>query len=94
MPFIQILKVAYAEADGLKIDGKRILVDVERGRTVKNWRPRRLAGGLGRTRVAGPNENQRHSGRDSRGNESFSNASTSSKRHRSPSPRRSSSRYD
>ena len=33
---------AYKHADGKKIDGRRILVDVERGRTVKSWRPRRL----------------------------------------------------
>ena len=33
------------------IDSKRILVDYERGRTQKNWRPRRLGGGLGDTRI-------------------------------------------
>ncbi|GFR83989.1 U1 small nuclear ribonucleoprotein 70 kDa-like [Elysia marginata] len=33
---------AYKNADGKKIDGRRVLVDVERGRTVKGWRPRRL----------------------------------------------------
>lgn len=33
---------AYKHADGKKIDGRRVLVDVERGRTVKGWRPRRL----------------------------------------------------
>ncbi len=38
---------AYKEADGLHIIGKRILVDVERGRTVRGWKPRRLGGGLG-----------------------------------------------
>eukprot|EP01023_Acetabularia_acetabulum_P032935 TRINITY_DN30791_c0_g1_i1.p3 TRINITY_DN30791_c0_g1~~TRINITY_DN30791_c0_g1_i1.p3 ORF type:complete len:274 (-),score=58.95 TRINITY_DN30791_c0_g1_i1:1030-1851(-) len=43
------LKVAYKMADGRKIDGKRILVDVERGRTVPGWKPRRLGGGLGGT---------------------------------------------
>jgi hypothetical protein len=37
--------------DGRKIDGKRVLVDVERGRTVPNWRPRRLGGGLGNSRI-------------------------------------------
>lgn len=26
-------------------------MDVERGRTVPNWRPRRLGGGLGTTRI-------------------------------------------
>ena len=38
---------AYKESDGLVILGKRILVDVERGRTVRGWKPRRLGGGLG-----------------------------------------------
>lgn len=38
---------AYKEADGLAILGKKILVDVERGRTVRDWKPRRLGGGLG-----------------------------------------------
>lgn len=33
---------AYKHADGHKIDGRRVLVDVERGRTVEGWRPRRL----------------------------------------------------
>ena len=33
---------AYKYADGKKIDGRRIVVDVERGRTVKSWKPRRL----------------------------------------------------
>ena len=33
---------AYKHADGKKIDGKRIVVDVERGRTVKTWKPRRI----------------------------------------------------
>ena len=38
---------AYKESDGLHIMGKKILVDVERGRTVRGWKPRRLGGGLG-----------------------------------------------
>lgn len=33
---------AYKHADGKKIDGRRVLVDVERARTVKGWLPRRL----------------------------------------------------
>ena len=36
---------AYKHADGKKIDGKRVVVDVERGRTVKSWKPRRLGEG-------------------------------------------------
>lgn len=31
------MKMAYKMADGRKIDGKRVLVDVERGRTVPDW---------------------------------------------------------
>lgn len=31
----------------MQVLGKRILVDVERGRTVRGWKPRRLGGGLG-----------------------------------------------
>ncbi|KAI9793828.1 MAG: hypothetical protein M1816_007080 [Peltula sp. TS41687] len=38
---------AYKETDGIRIKDRRVLVDVERGRTVKGWRPRRYGGGLG-----------------------------------------------
>lgn len=55
---------AYRHADGKKIDSRRVLVDVERGRTVKGWLPRRLGGGLGGTRRGGPEVNTRHSGRE------------------------------
>jgi len=41
------MRTAYKRADGRRVDGRRILVDVERGRTVRNWKPRRLGGGLG-----------------------------------------------
>ncbi|KAL3901071.1 MAG: hypothetical protein SGCHY_000890 [Lobulomycetales sp.] len=47
------MKKAYRKASGSKIDGRRILVDCERGRTVKDWKPRKLGGGLGLTRAAG-----------------------------------------
>jgi len=55
---------AYKHADGKKVDGRRVLVDVERARTVKGWLPRRLGGGLGGTRRGGPDVNTRYSGRD------------------------------
>ncbi|XP_001947021.1 U1 small nuclear ribonucleoprotein 70 kDa-like [Acyrthosiphon pisum] len=55
---------AYKYADGKKIDGRRVLVDVERARTVKGWLPRRLGGGLGGTRRGGPEVNLIHSGRE------------------------------
>merc|ERR1712117_864158 len=58
---------AYKHADGKKIDGRRVLVDVERGRTVKGWLPRRLGGGLGGTRRGGADVNVRHSGREDGG---------------------------
>ncbi|GAB2283081.1 hypothetical protein Dimus_017613 [Dionaea muscipula] len=58
------MKAAYKQADGRKIDGRRVLVDVERGRTVPNWRPRRLGGGLGTTRVGGEDANPRQPGRE------------------------------
>lgn len=31
------MKNAYKMADGRKVEGKRVTVDVERGRTVPNW---------------------------------------------------------
>lgn len=55
---------AYKHADGKKIDNRRVLVDVERARTVKGWLPRRLGGGLGGTRRGGPDVNIKHSGRE------------------------------
>jgi hypothetical protein len=48
------LKLAYRRGDGKLIDGRRVVVDVERGRTVPNWLPRRLGGGLGDSRRAQP----------------------------------------
>lgn len=33
---------AYKNADGRKMDNRRVLVDVERARTVKGWLSRRL----------------------------------------------------
>jgi len=55
---------AYKHADGKKLDGRRVLVDVERARTVRGWLPRRLGGGLGGSRRGGPEMNVRHSGRE------------------------------
>ncbi|CAD5225480.1 unnamed protein product [Bursaphelenchus okinawaensis] len=44
------MSAAYKKADGMKIDGRRIIVDYERGRTQKTWLPRRLGGGKGDSR--------------------------------------------
>ncbi|PWY94158.1 RNA-binding domain-containing protein [Aspergillus sclerotioniger CBS 115572] len=41
------ISAAYKETDGIRIKDRRVLVDVERGRTVKGWKPRRFGGGLG-----------------------------------------------
>ncbi|PRP83742.1 hypothetical protein PROFUN_09074 [Planoprotostelium fungivorum] len=56
------VKSAYRSADGKKIDEKRVVVDVERGRTDRSWRPRRLGGGLGFTRRGAKEVNQSFSG--------------------------------
>ncbi|GFQ00374.1 u1 small nuclear ribonucleoprotein 70 kDa [Phtheirospermum japonicum] len=58
------MKAAYKQADGKKIDNRRVFVDVERGRTVPNWRPRRLGGGLGTSRVGNEEANPRPIGRE------------------------------
>lgn len=85
---------AYKHADGRKIDGRRVLVDVERGRTVKGWRPRRLGGGLGGTRRGAPDQNSKYSGREERrsrsrsqGRERSRGDSRAPRRRRSRSPR-------
>lgn len=57
------MRTAYKDADGKRVDGRRIVVDVERGRTVKDWRPRRLGGGLGGSRLGGDDVNVKSSGR-------------------------------
>ncbi|KAL0657071.1 hypothetical protein Bca4012_077655 [Brassica carinata] len=48
--YMTVMKLTYGT---YQIDGRRVPVDVERGRTVPNWRPRMLGGGLGTTRVPG-----------------------------------------
>lgn len=35
---------------GRRVDGRRVIVDYERGRTKEDWLPRRLGGGRGDTR--------------------------------------------
>jgi RNA recognition motif-containing protein len=61
--FVFFFIAAYKLADGKKIDGKRVLVDIERGRTQPDWHPRRLGGGLGGTRIGGDDVNIKYSGR-------------------------------
>lgn len=57
------MKRAYRAADGMKIEGKEIVVDVERGHTVPTWLPRRLGGGLGGTRLGKKEDNVTRPGR-------------------------------
>ncbi|KAG6525466.1 hypothetical protein ZIOFF_015422 [Zingiber officinale] len=52
---------AEALTDGKKLDYRRVLMDDERGKTVPNWRPRRLGGGLGTTRTGSEEFTQKHS---------------------------------
>lgn len=53
-------KTAYKMTGSLKIQGKKVMVDVERARTVSGWKPRRLGGGLGgESRAAKPNKWQK-----------------------------------
>jgi U1 small nuclear ribonucleoprotein len=42
--------VAIERGDGRRVDGRRVNVDYERGRTREDWLPRRLGGGKGDTR--------------------------------------------
>ena len=51
------LDAAYKYGDGKIVGARRVLADIEKGRIVKNWRPRRLGGGLGKTRVGKPSQN-------------------------------------
>jgi len=57
------MRDAYKRGDGTKLNGRRVLVDVERGRTVRGWKPRKLGGGLGETRAGDSTNNKTHSGR-------------------------------
>jgi U1 small nuclear ribonucleoprotein len=57
------MKRAYRAADGMRIEGREIVADVERGHTVPSWLPRRLGGGLGGTRLGGRDMNVTRPGR-------------------------------
>lgn len=57
------MKRAYRAADGMKLEGREVVADVERGHTVPTWLPRRLGGGLGGTRLGGKNDNVTRPGR-------------------------------
>jgi U1 small nuclear ribonucleoprotein len=44
-------KTAYKKSDKKRIDNRKVLVDYERARTVKDFKPRRLGGGKGNSRA-------------------------------------------
>lgn len=48
----QIIKsiVALDRGQGRRVDSRRVTVDYERGRTKKDWLPKRLGGGIGSSR--------------------------------------------
>jgi U1 small nuclear ribonucleoprotein len=55
------LKAAIAKAQGMRVDNRRIVIDVERARTVPGWKPKRLGGGVARSAAPAPMARQ-HSG--------------------------------
>ena len=82
---------AYKHADGKKIYQKRVLVDVERGRTSEEWLPRRLGGGMGGTRRGAPDLCSKYSGREDERNAYL--GGDDKKRRLSPPKERGSQRY-
>jgi U1 small nuclear ribonucleoprotein 70kDa len=57
------MKRAYRAMDGVRLEGRDVVVDVERGHTVPDFLPRRLGGGLGGTRLGGKHMNVTRPGR-------------------------------
>ena len=57
------MKRAYRAMDGVRMEGRDIVVDVERGHTVPDFLPRRLGGGLGGTRIGSREMNVTRPGR-------------------------------
>ncbi|KAK8803647.1 hypothetical protein WA158_001341 [Blastocystis sp. Blastoise] len=52
------LKRAYDDMNARRFNGRVIMVDVERGRTVNSWIPRRLGGGRGQSRKDMPKKDR------------------------------------
>jgi hypothetical protein len=48
------VRAAFQNSKGAIIDGRKIITDVERGRTVRGWLPARLGGGLSKARETRP----------------------------------------
>mmetsp|Transcript_3905 Transcript_3905/g.9764 ORF Transcript_3905/g.9764 Transcript_3905/m.9764 type:complete len:264 (+) Transcript_3905:99-890(+) len=66
----EALRAVCARGNSAKVDGRRVVVDVERARTVPNWKPQALGGGAGRRidrdadrkRSRGPDSSSRYGG--------------------------------
>lgn len=78
---------ACRESDGLRLGGQRIIVDVERGRTVRDWKPKRLGGGRRSAAPRAPPSFNRGSG-GGRGPSDYNRRMRSPMRNRSRSPKR------
>lgn len=83
------MRAAYRGMDDRRIEDRRIIVDVDRARTTKDWTPRRLGGGLGKTRAGGKRDNVKPRGRDRTRDERRERPSSRDRYRRSPPPRRS-----
>ncbi|GMI53936.1 hypothetical protein ScalyP_jg2720 [Parmales sp. scaly parma] len=53
------MRNAFNRSDGRRLEGKPIVVDVQRAGTVPDWTPRKLGGGIGCTRI-GPKQMNIH----------------------------------
>jgi len=60
------LRAAFRRCEGLAIDGRRVVCDVERGRTVRGWRPARLGGGAGKGSARAEERPKRYRPKDDR----------------------------
>ena len=60
------MQEAYKRAFGLRIKGRRLVIDFERGRTMDNWYPKRLGGGLGETRLSPEEREERRLRREAK----------------------------
>lgn len=83
------MRAAYRGMDDRRIEDRRIIVDVDRARTTKDWTPRRLGGGLGKTRAGGKRDNVKPRGRDRTREERRERPLSRDRYRRSPPPRRS-----
>lgn len=83
------MRAAYRGMDDRRIEDRRIIVDVDRARTTKDWTPRRLGGGLGKTRAGGKRDNVKPRGRDRTRDERRERPPSRDRYRRSPPPRRS-----